>query len=74
MNSETKLILEIWDSFRDLIQSSRREDAALSLLRIFSEYEMDVVHSDLEGEDVYLDKAIAAYEEDVDEESDEEEF
>ena len=73
MNSESKLILEIWDTFRDIIPNARREDAALSLLRLFGEYEMDVEHSDIEGEDPYLDKAIEALK-DSEEESDDEEY
>jgi hypothetical protein len=74
MNSECKLILEIWDTFRDLIPASRREDAALSLLRLCTEYEMDVDPVDLEGEDTYLDKAIEAIKEDEDGEENEDEY
>lgn len=60
MNSETKLVVELWDFFRDIISTGKRHDAALHILRMFEEYGIDVNRHDLEGEDEYLDEALQA--------------
>jgi len=59
MNSETKLVLEIWENFRDLIPASKRLAAAEKLLNLFIDYdELDFDPSMLSGEDEYLDEII----------------
>lgn len=68
MSNESKLIVEIWDTFRDLIPVAKREDAALHLLRSFNEYGFDVDYSELEEEDNYLDAAIAQLKDEDDDE------
>ena len=60
MNSESKLVVELWDYFRDMIGASKRADAALHLLRLFQEYGIEVDQSEIEGECEYLDDAISA--------------
>jgi hypothetical protein len=67
MNSESKLVVELWDYFRDMIGASKRQDAALHLLRLFQEYGIEVEQSEIEGECEYLDEAIEALLEDEDE-------
>lgn len=67
MNSETKLVLELWEYFRDIIGAGKRADAALHLLRLFEEHGIDVDKVNLEGEDEYLDEALQALSDDEDE-------
>lgn len=64
MSSESKLVVELWDYFRDMIAAGKRQDAATHLLRLFHEYGIDIDQSHIEGEDEYLDEAIAALSED----------
>lgn len=74
MSSETKLVVELWDYFRDMIAAGKRPDAALHILRLFEEYGVDVDHDELEGECEYMDEALQAIndpEDDVDEDTDE---
>jgi len=59
MNSESKLVIELWDYFRDMIASGKRQDAATHLLRLFQEYNIEFEQSDIEGECEYLDEAIS---------------
>lgn len=72
MSSESKLVVELWDYFRDMIGAGKRSDAALHLLRLFQEYGIDVDHDDLEGECEYLDEAIEAMLEEEDTDHDDE--
>jgi hypothetical protein len=60
MSSESKLVIELWDYFRDMIASSKRQDAATHLLRLFQEYGIEVEQAEIEGECEYLDEAIIA--------------
>ena len=60
MTSESKLVVELWDYFRDMIAAGKRQDAAIHLLRLFQEYGVEIDHDDLEGECEYLDEAIEA--------------
>ena len=60
MSSESKLVVELWDYFRDMIATGKRQDAATHLLRLFQEYGIDVDQSEIEGECEYLDEAIEA--------------
>lgn len=70
MSSESKLVVELWDYFRDMIGAGKRADAALHLLRLFQEYGIEVEQSEIEGECEYLDDAIEALLEDEDEGND----
>lgn len=74
MNSESKLVIELWDFFRDMITAGKRQDAATHLLRLFQEYNIEFEQSDIEGECEYLDEAISILlEDDQTEEFDDEE-
>jgi hypothetical protein len=72
MDSDSKLVVEVWDIVRDLIPSARREDAVLKLLKVFEEYGVDISPDALEGEDTYLDAALENYREHADEDDDSE--
>jgi hypothetical protein len=69
MNSESKLVVELWDYFRDMLPAGKRVAAAAHILRLFEEYGVDVDHDDLEGECEYLDEAIDHFD-DEDEDDD----
>lgn len=57
MNSEARLILEVWDSVRDFIPAAKREDVASLMLRSFEEYGFDPEDfADLVGEDKTLEE------------------
>lgn len=60
MNSETKLVFELWDSLRENITASKRLDSVMRILRLFEEYGIEIDHVDLEGECEYLDDALQA--------------
>jgi len=64
MTSESKLVVELWDYFRDMLAVGKRQEAAIHLLRLFQEYGVEIDHDDLEGECEYLDDAVAALMED----------
>lgn len=66
-----KLLLEIWQNFRDMLPAKSREDAALSLLKSFEEYSFDINPADLIGEDEYLDAALEINQDDEDPEMEE---
>lgn len=66
MSSESKLVVELWDYFRDMLAAGKRQDAAIHLLRLFQEYGFEVEQSEIEGECEYLDEAIEALLEDED--------
>lgn len=58
MNSESRLVLEVWDSVRDFIPAAKRTDIAQALLRSFEEYGVDPGDfADLKGEDKNLEEA-----------------
>ncbi len=58
MNSEARLILEVWEAVRDHIPAGKRPDTAEQLLRRFEEYGVDPgLFQDLVGEDKYLEEA-----------------
>lgn len=66
MDNETKLVAELWDYLRDALPASRRQEAAIQILRIFRENSFEVEEEELEGEDEYLDEALAVFLEDDD--------
>lgn len=58
MNSESRLILELWETVRDTIPAPKRTDVALNWLRSCEEYGFDSVDlGDLVGEDKNLEEA-----------------
>ncbi len=60
MNSESKVIAEIWDLVRDSIPSARRLEIAIAILRSFEEFGFDDRDmQDIFDEDVYLSRAYA---------------
>lgn len=69
MNSEARLISEIWETVRDLIPAPKRQEIAQQHLRAFEEYGFDTEDmADLIGEDKYLEEAYKTlYEEDEEE-------
>jgi hypothetical protein len=73
MNSEARLISEIWETVRDSIPAPKRQDVAQQHLRLYEEYGFDIEDmADLIGEDKYLEEAYKTlYEEDVEPASDE---
>lgn len=58
MTSETKLVFELWDYFRDMLSAGKRTEAAMHMLRLFEEHGIDIDRHDLEGECEYLDEAL----------------
>jgi hypothetical protein len=69
MKSESNLVMEIWEMFRDYVPHSRRTDTALGLLRAFEEYGFEADDlADVLDED---DSLTAAYRECFDIEDDE---
>jgi hypothetical protein len=70
MNSESKVVVELWDLVRDHIPSAKRLDTAISFLRIFEEYGFESRElGDITDEDVYLSRAyVDLYSGDEDEE------
>ena len=66
MNSETKLVFELWDYFRDMISAGKRTEAAMHMLRLFEESGIEIDRHDLEGECEYLDEALQNSSEDDD--------
>lgn len=58
MDNESKLVVELWDYFRDMLPAGKRVAAAAHILRLFEEYGFSVDHDELEGECEYLDEAI----------------
>jgi hypothetical protein len=65
MSSDSKLIVEVWDTIRDIIPAGKRDDAALRILRLFEEYGFEI--QEAEGEDKILDEALELLREDEDE-------
>jgi hypothetical protein len=66
MDNESKLFLEIWQNFRDLIPTHRRDDLAFTLLKSFEEYGFDVDASEVDGEDEHIDNALELLDDDED--------
>jgi len=60
MNSESKVVAELWDLVRDHIPSPRRLEMAIAFLRAFEEYGFDSRDMiDIMDEDQYLCRAFA---------------
>jgi hypothetical protein len=61
VNSESSLVLELWELVRDGIPSARRADLALSMLRSFEEFGFEAKDlADLLDEDDHLTAAYRA--------------
>jgi hypothetical protein len=74
MNSESKVVAELWDLVRDHIPASRRLEIAISFLQKFEEYGFDPRDmQDIIDEDVYLRRAFVDLFED-EEENEEDEY
>lgn len=59
MNSETRLLLEIWESVRDNLPASKRAESARGIVNAFADYGYDASDfRDVLGEDQYLTDAI----------------
>lgn len=62
MGSETELVLGLWETFKDVVPASKREDTANKMLKILEDWvDLEDVGRELHGEDKYLDNAFAAY-------------
>jgi len=63
MGSESELVLGLWETFRDVIPASKREDAATKLLKVLGDWGIDLedMANELNGEDTYLDRAFEHY-------------
>jgi hypothetical protein len=58
MNSESRLILENWETVRDFVPANKRLDVAIQWLRSFEEFGVDPGDfHDLVGEDKILEEA-----------------
>ena len=70
MNNEYKLIIELWEYFRDQLVASKRLDAAIQLLKLFEEYGADISNPEIQGECEYLDEAVSMLTDDHDNDHD----
>jgi len=58
MGSESELVLNLWETFRDVIPAGKREDTANKMLKILEDWvDIEDVAKELHGEDSYLDRA-----------------
>lgn len=58
MNSETRLVLENWESVRDYVPANKKLDVAIQWLKSFEEFGIDPGDfADLVGEDKILEEA-----------------
>lgn len=58
MSNESKLVVELWDFFRDQLPAGKRQAAAAHLLRLFEEYGFEIDREEVEDECEYLDEAL----------------
>lgn len=71
MGSESELVLGLWETFKDVIPASKREDTANKMLKILEDWvDLEDVANHLQGEDTYLDRAFEHYVEVSDEDED----
>lgn len=62
MGSESELVLGLWETFKDAIPASKREDTANKMLKILEDWvDLETVGRDIHGEDTYLDRAFEHY-------------
>jgi hypothetical protein len=72
MNTESQLVLDVYESVKELIPQKQREDFAIRLLKALEDY-VTFNEEDLLGEDKYLDAAVHAVYDIEEDEADEEE-
>lgn len=72
MNTESQLVLDVYESIKELIPQKQREDFAIRLLKALEDY-VTFNEEDLLGEDKYLDAAVHAVYDIEEREEDEEE-
>lgn len=73
MGSESELILGLWETFKDVIPTSKREDSANKMLKVLEDWvDLEDAAKHLQGEDIYLDRAFEYYvdPEEIDEDED----
>lgn len=75
MGSETELVSSLWETFKDVVPASKREDTANKMLKILEDWvDVEIVAQELQGEVCsYLDKAFENYIEPAEEDEDEDE-
>ena len=62
MGSESELVLGLWETFKDVIPASKREDTANKMLKILEDWvDLEDVGHQLSGEDTHLDRAFEHY-------------
>ena len=67
MEINAKLIAELWETVKDLIPASKRDDVALEFLSVFEENDVEIHELDsLRGADDSLDAALDELYGDVD--------
>ena len=76
MNSESSLVMEIWEAVRDFVPASKRTDVAVSVLRSVQEFGLEANDlNDLLDEDEHLNAAHKiVFNNEHDDEEDDEEF
>lgn len=74
MSSESKLVLDLWYHFRDLISPRARVESALVMIKLFEEHGLELDLTDLEGEDNYLDEAVSLMKDEDETDNYEEEY
>jgi len=75
MNSESSLVLELWENVRDLIPPTKRLETATSMIRSFVEYGFDARDlRDVVDEEPYLTRAYRDVVDDVEEEIEQDEY
>jgi hypothetical protein len=60
MDSESKLVIELWDKIKDVIPNAKKHDTLLAVLLCLQEYGIELEDLDVAGEDEHLDDALAA--------------
>lgn len=61
MNDEARLLFALWESVSEVIPVGERQEAAASMIRTLIDHgdnDFNLLH-DAEGEDPYLDRALA---------------
>jgi hypothetical protein len=62
MGSESELVLNLWETIKDVIPGAKREDTANKMLKILEDWvDLEDVGRQLHGEDTYLDRAFEHY-------------
>jgi hypothetical protein len=73
MNSESKVIAELWDLVRDFVPSPRRLEVAISFIQTFEEFGFDRRDmADIVDDDAYLRRAFMDLFDEEDEEEEDE--